>query len=472
VSAFDELSREELIEIILRQQGQIAAKEELIASLQQTIIIFEARIAELERQLAGKGGPPPWVKPNAALRNKKAKEQEKKERKKRSESFVRRRETPTEVVYHAVSECPDCGRALHGGWEHARRQVIEVPQMRVRVIEHVVLARSCGVCRKTCLPERDFSEQVVGQSRLGVGLMSLIGSLRADCRLPIRQIRSLLQILYGVSISTGEITAVLQRIAQRGQAFCQQLRDQVRGSPFVHADETGWREDGQNGYLWSFSTPTLRYFLYDRSRAGLVAREVLGEAFEGVVVSDFYGGYNAISGKNQRCWVHLLRDLHKLRQTHPCDTSVGEWVDRIVSLYREATGYQAQCRQKPRVHNVLVRREHRRRFEGDLSWLAVPYLEDKSDPRCVLAQRLDRYASELFVFIEHPDVPSQNNAAERAIRPAVIARKISGGSRSAKGSETMATLLSLFGTWRLQGKDPWQACRQMLAQKTIPEPAA
>jgi hypothetical protein len=77
--------------------------------------------------------------------------------------------------------------------------------------------------------------------------------------------------------------------------------------------------------------------------------------------------------------------------------------------------------------NVLQRRERRRRFEGDLFWLAAPYLEKKDDPRHVLSGRLERYACELFVFVEHPAVPSENNAAERAIRPTVVARKISGG---------------------------------------------
>ena len=83
----------------------------------------------------------------------------------------------------------------------------------------------------------------------------------------------------------------------------------------MYGDETGWREDGRNGYLWSFNTPKVRDFIYRSSRSGQVVEEVLGEEFEGVLVSDFYGAYNVYQGPHQRCWTHLLRDIHLLRDS-------------------------------------------------------------------------------------------------------------------------------------------------------------
>ena len=94
--------------------------------------------------------------------------------------------------------------------------------------------------------------------------------------------------------------------------------------------------------------------------------------------------------------------------------------------------------------------------------IAEPYLGAKDAPQHVLAMRINNFIDELFTFVEHPEIPSENNAAERAIRPAVIARKVSGGTRSARGSKTKSILMSLFGTWTAQGLNTYDACRQMI----------
>ncbi|MBI2844241.1 MAG: transposase [Armatimonadetes bacterium] len=104
----------------------------------------------------------------------------------------------------------------------------------------------------------------------------------------------------------------------------------------------------------------------------------------------------------------------------------------------------------------------RQELERKIYALAEPYLNKKDCPQHVLAKRIDKHLGELFTFVQYPGSPSGNNAAERAIRPAVIARKVSGGTRSEKGSETRTKLMSLFGTWQLQGKDLLRACTDML----------
>ena len=244
---------------------------------------LRAENKHLREDLEGKGGPPSWVKPNVALANKKAKDkaQKENERKKRTQSFTRQLETPTRSVRHAADNCPDCGRTLCGGWEHSRRQVIDIPQTPVSVIDHIIVARHCGVCNKRCLPKVDLSAEVVGNHRFGVRLMALIGMLKNSCRLPVRMVEVLLKSLYGLHVSAGEIINVLNLIAKRGQNYLENLANQVRASRYVNADETGWRENGLNGYLWSFSGPFLRYFLYDRSRSGEIPREFFGSGFTG-----------------------------------------------------------------------------------------------------------------------------------------------------------------------------------------------
>jgi len=226
-----------------------------------------------------------------------------------------------------------------------------------------------------------------------------------------------------------------------------------------------WREDGDNGYLWSFSSPEVRYYLYRKSRAGAVVTEVLGDEFAGTLVSDFLGSYNIYDGPKQRCWVHLIRDLKELSEKNADIPEVSSWVDAVMSVFRRA---------KKTVKKKLAEGERirlRRGFEDELRRLCKPYLNVKSAPQRVLAERMERFMGELFTFVECPEVPSENNAAERAIRPAVVARKISGGTRSPRGSNTASVLRSLFETWALQGQNTIDACREMIARAATAPPA-
>lgn len=299
----DELTREELISIILGLRERVSA--------------LERENAELRARLGMGGGPkadgPEWAKPNRAQRR----ASERSERKKRKQSFVRKRDVATREVVHSIERCPDCGRKLSGGWIAGKRQTIEIPQTPVEITDHVLIARRCGVCGKVHIPKLTTADGVVGKSRVGPRLMSLIATLAIAKRMPQRSIQKLLEGLYEVHISLGEITEILHRVAGFAQGSVQRILRAIRGSPHVNADETGLREDGLNGYMWSLSTESLRYFHFERSRAGAVARKLLGLCFGGVLVCDFYCGYNFYDGPIQRCWVHLLRDLAKLADVHP-----------------------------------------------------------------------------------------------------------------------------------------------------------
>jgi hypothetical protein len=300
----------------------------------------------------------------------------------------------------------------------------------------------------------DFSGEVVGKRRFGLRVMSLVAYLRTDCRMPKRGIRRMLRAVYGLEVSLGEITDLLHGMARQGRGMYEGLREKLRTSAFVHADETSWREEGVNGYLWSFSTPEIRYFKYDRSRGHQVPEAELGQDFRGVLVSDFYSGYSYHLGEHQRCWAHLNRDLEELQQNHAHDAGVAAWVEAVTRIYHEACDFQSEKRG--------ARVKAREDFQRRISALARPYA-GSSLPQGVLAQRIERFLPELFTFVEYPEVPSDNNAAERSIRPSVTARKISGGTRSPRGSVTIGILMSLFGTWAVRGEDSLAACRKSLA---------
>jgi hypothetical protein len=301
-----------------------------------------------------------------------------------------------------------------------------------------------------------LGDVVVGKKTIGIRLMSLVAHLKTSCRVPIGLIRHLLFSLYGVKISRGEIAEILHAVSEIGKPEYESLLENIRGSPVVHGDETGWREDGVNGYLWSFSTPKVRYFTHRLSRGSVVVREVLGEDFAGTLVTDFYGAYNIYDGLKQRCWIHFGRDLKSLSEKHADEQSVVSWVDAVLNVYYRAKDTVSLN------YADMERCRLRIGFESELQALAEPYLAMKDAPQRVLAQRIDRFLGELFIFVQYPGVPSENNAAERAIRPVVISRKVSGGTRSSRGSDTMSVLRSLFETWWLQGLNPIDACQGMI----------
>lgn len=440
MSEYDGLTREELIAQNIDLKRQL---EEL-----------RAEVAMLREKLSGGGSggsAAPFVKPNRAQRR----EAERQARKNRTQSFSRKRDIPTEEVRHAIDVCPDCGRKLVGGWECGRRQEIEIPETRAKIVDHVLVARRCGVCHKVHIPKLGIAEGIVGKQRLGVRLMSLIATLSVVGRMPQRVIQNHLEGLFGIHISIGAINDVLHRVSQWAKPTVCDILRKIRGSPDANADETGWREDGINGYLWSISTKSARFYYFHKRRASRIIRHILGGRFAGVLGCDFYKGYDFYDGPKQRCWTHLLRDIRKLVEKEPL---AQKWADKVADIYKAA---KCAARRKADDATRILLREA---LEKRLLAIIEPYLADKNAPQHVLSKRIRQYLSELFTFVEYPSVASSNNDAERAIRPAVITRKISGGTRSARGSQTKTRLMSVFATWKLQGKEPIQACAQMITQ--------
>lgn len=441
-------------------------REELIVLLKQALTTIEglkAEIAALKHESDPPQGPPvakakptvpDFVKPNTPKRKQTP-------RKKRPHGFARKRQDPTQVILHFPEACSCCGRKLQGGWLHRVREVIELPVAPVQIIHHHVMARHCGVCDRREVAQVDLCGAVIGKRRLGVRLMSAIAYLDTVCRMPVRLIQRLLWGLYDLSLSTGEISHILQKVAEQGKSDYDTLLTQLRASPVVNADETSWREGGQNGYFWGFSTPTLRLYTGQEGRSGEVARRMLGPEFCNVLVTDFYTGYYWYTGLHQYCWVHLLRDIHKLHEQHPEDAQVGAFAAGVKTIYAQAKTYSHP--------SVFARQRQRRAYQAEIVALARNH-QGSDRPERVLAERILKHEGGLFVFVERPEVPSDNNAAERMIRPLVVVRKVSGGSRSETGSKTVATLMSLFGTWQVRGLNMLQQCQQMLVSKPKSQP--
>lgn len=190
----------------------------------------------------------------------------------------------------------------------------------------------------------------------------------------------------------------------------------------------------------------------------------LGGAFHGHLVSDFYGGYNIYRGPHQRCWVHLLRDLKQRRDEQQADGERLAWALAVHLQYQLAQ--EAAALDDP----------HERRRQYDALWqrtqlLGLQYAQVKNDPCQALAKRLLRHIDELYQFVLHPAVPADNNLAERALRPLVVQRKVSGGTRSPAGSQTRFGLASLFHTWQARRLNPYHEFLNLLLQPAALSPS-
>jgi transposase len=444
-----------------RLRAENADLRYLVDHLQQQLVAAQQRIAELEQQ---HHDPPPFVKPSRPKRT-----GPKLPRKKRApeHNHGRRRMTPTRSVEHALDRCPDCHYQLQGHSLDYSREVIELPEPQpVEVVEHRVIKRFCPHCHRWHSPKLDLTGLVLGQGRIGVRIASLIAYLRTTLRVPIRHIQAYLHTLHQLLLSTGEIVELLHQVRRTLDPAIDDLKQQARASPILHGDETTWRENAENGYIWTFSTPGeqgVRYYEYDHSRGQAVVKRILAGRFHGHLVSDFYCGYNEYAGKHQRCWTHLLRDLHELKEAHGQEAEVLEWAEAVRRLYDEAQA----CLREEHKPSQARREEKYVELTGRAHALGLAYARAKEHPCCALAKRLLRHEDELFQFVLVEGLSADNNLAERSIRSVVVMRKISGGSRSEEGTKTRLGLASLFETWHARKLNPFVECLKALSQLTV-----
>jgi hypothetical protein len=300
-------SREDLIALILAQREELATQVHEIARLRAEVAAQQTAVAALQERVgvllaaleppdgeAGAGRPitMPGLKPA-----RRGPAPPPRARTRRAHGYGRRRMAPTARQVHAVARCPRGATALAGGTVKRTREVIELVPGRVEVTAHVYVARRCPRCGGQWQPGPELEEAVVGPGRLGVGLLSLIATLREEWRLPIRGIQGYLAAVHGLHLSVGAIVAASAAVAARATPVVASIQAAIRASPVVHADETGWREDGHNGYAWTFSTATERWFVRgSRERAMLEA--AIGDDYAGVLVSDFYAASTTYDGRH------------------------------------------------------------------------------------------------------------------------------------------------------------------------------
>jgi hypothetical protein len=438
------------------QQTNQGLRAELAAARDQ-VAALQAQLTALTNRK-----PPPPIKPKTPRPDPATQPP----RKKRdpTHNHGRRRAPPTAIRTHAYDTCPGCGYALRGASIARRREVIDLPPPPpVRVIEFQVLKRYCPHCAQWQEPELKLDGLVVGHGRVSVRIMALVAWLRTVLRLPIRQIQTYLAQLHQLALSSGEISALLATVADEGAAAVAVIKEELQASPVLHMDETGWRESGQNGYVWVLTNAAgVSCFHYDHSRAGAVGRGLTGMHYGGTLCTDFYAGYNAHACRHQRCWAHLLRDLAVLEQEHGTQAEVTAWIKEVRALYTDGTAFG----QRAPPPSAAAREAKAGELRAAAHHLGLRWAQARAHATHALCQRLLRHEGELFEFVRQTGVEATNNRAERAIRPLAVARKISGGTRSDAGSTTRMCLQTLFSTWAGKGRDPLGACLEMLQAKT------
>jgi transposase len=445
------LSHDDLIALILAQHAQIEAQAQQIGGLTTRIAELEAKLAAPAKTPDNSSLPPSkGQKPNLPDRPKMPRH---------GRPGVTRTltEHPDRIIEATLGACPHCAHALGPtdladihAYDH-----IDLPPLRPIVTR---INRHRGVC--PCCQKRVAAPAPEGfdpGSPFGPGLSALIIHLHVTQAISFQRLVWLMAEVFGVSISEGAIANILARAQALLAAAAEPLAQAVRTSPVVGSDETSARVSGKTWWQWVLLSSTAIYHVIADTRAAGVVTDFLNGAQPEVWVADRYAGQLGHGAVRQMCLAHLLRDANYAIE-EGCDGFALEFkwlLLRAISIGRrrpclkDSTLRQYQANLERRLDRLLSRQQP-----------STP-----ASRRLFKAMRRDR--DDLFRFVIRRDVPYTNNACERALRPSVIFRKVTGCFRSKWGAEVYAAAASVIATGRLHGLTALQAVSNALAGKPI-----
>jgi transposase len=346
----------------------------------------------------------------------------------------------------------------------ARTRIIEdIPrQIEPVVTEHTIHRDYCPACKKHVEP---VVPDAMPNAALGHRVVALSSWFHYGLGITLSQVREILGAHLNTGVSVGGLLDASRRMAAALLPWYEQLGEQLRASACLHADETGWRVNGQTCWLWCFCNPDGCYYMIDRSRGSDALHKFFVEVFAGTLVHDFWAAYeSAMVEDHQYCLVHLLRELFKVDE-HNESAQWKAFSKQLKRLIRDGLRLRKRPDYSPERYRSRFGLIYRR-----LDALAGGTYHDPDARR--LAKRLYKYRNHLFTFLDQLHVPPDNNGGERQIRPAVIMRKNILGNRSMDGAHVQGVLMSIFRTLKLRGHDPTttiaSALREMLQTGTLP----
>jgi transposase len=422
-------------------------------ALKQQVASLREQVAQLQRQLT-LGRKPPLTSQNSS--------QPPSKDIKRNICRVRKRhgpprghpkyerarvEHPDQIIEQRLDRCPSCGNDVRSAVQTcvACNQITEIPPTRALVIETQQYAVCCDVCQHEAIAP--LPEGLEQERHFGARLESLIVYLKQEHHLSYARLKQLLADLWAISLSEGGIDHILQRAAKRLAPAAEALRQAIQQSPVVQSDETSVRVQGQTHWEWVFRNSTTVYQTIDRHRSGAVIERVFATATPDVWVSDCYSAQlSARSQQHQLCLAHLLRELEGIRQAAPRV----HWSAAMQDLLRQAI-HLANRRT-----TLSARGFQRRRTQIERACTTLLRCRVRAPDAKKMQHRLRKHRDKLFVFLYRTDVPYDNNASERALRPSVVHRKVINGFRSVWGANAYACYASVVNTAKACGENVFQ----------------
>jgi hypothetical protein len=368
------------------------------------------------------------------------------------------RRPPPPVMHQRVilrlERCPICQSKVTPCHQTRTRIVEDIPENITPVVTQYTIHRDwCPPCRQRVEPK--VADALPG-AQVGNYVVVLSAWLHYGLGVTIGQILSVFNFHLHFKLTPGGLVQMWYRLQEILFAWYDEIKAQALRAPALFADETGWRVKGKTWWLWCFTTGDLTYYLIDRCRGSPLLRKFFKREFQGILVSDFGGAYNAIRCMaKQNCIPQLLRDMLRVDKYEKPGRSWLRFAKKLRRLLRDAMRLSKHSERT--APDYASKRE---RIGVRLQQLLDQPWKDKNARR--LVKRWRRHQHELFTFLDHPDVPYDNNTAERAIRPAVIIRKNSYANRSEAGADMQAVLMSVFRTLKQRGHNPLKTIVQAL----------
>jgi transposase len=444
--------KDDLIALILAQAEVIARQTAQIEALTRQIAVLMKRVEPLEAEL----GKPPKTPDNSSVppsqgHKPNREERRVKKRKGHPGAFRQLSETPDRVVEALAAACPHCDHVLCATDQsefHAYDH-IDLPPIKpvvTRVHRHRGI---CPCCR------RGFSapcpEGMAPGSPFGPGLAALILHLHVTQAISFERLVRLMDEVFGVTISEGAIANLLARAEAPIIIAAENIAEEVRSSPVVASDETSARVTGKTWWQWVLLSSTAVYHVIADSRGAKVVIDFLQGAVPEVWVADRYAAQNGHGIERQLCLAHLLRDSQYAIDAGDTVFAPGF---KLLLLRAVAIGRRRETLKDSTL--VQYRADLDRRLTKLLGQPPTTSAGHK------LARAIRKCRNDLFVFVTRRDVPYTNNGCERALRPSVIFRKVTGCFRSHWGARLYAAAASVIATGRLNGKSPLQAIQDVI----------
>ena len=433
---FDQ-GRDAVVDVLMALSSALERAFERIESL-------EAEVARLKGRSSRNSSLPPSADlPGVPPRPSRGKGERQRDGQSGHKGSYRKR-YPPERVDETVDVFPDacrCGCMLAPEPAGLPRvhQVVDIPPVTAYVTEyrlHTVVCPSCNKRAKATLPTG------VSPSAFGASVHGFAATLATRLRASREQIQIMLKDMLGISVSIGAVDAMLRRQGDALAAPYDEALFHVRGSPSVNVNETGWRD---GGWMWGAFTPDVAVYRIDPKRSADAAVRLLGADHPGVVTSDQHGAYNSYS-RRQVCWPHIQRNVAGLALKSKGAATAAPVLDRVcTSVFEHWRTYQNDGDRSALIERIDPLSKH-----VNVLLAAGTASTDKFVAR--FCRGLDRDTAHLWTFATVEGIEPSNNHAERQLRPAVIHRKVCGGTHTDPGHRAFERILTATQTCRLQGK--------------------